>query len=360
MREKSDNGVLTVKLTRKELKDLMKTKLFKAGLNEEHADGVADVLVHADARGVHSHGAMRVEYYAERIAKGGITANPAFEFEKTGPSTGVFDADNGAGHVAAKEAMDEAISIAKENGIAVVGVKRMSHSGSLSYFTEQAAKQDLVALSVCQSDPMVVPFGGAEPYYGTNPIAFAAPGKDGKLISFDMATTVQAWGKVLHARSKNEEIENDWAVDKDGNATTDPFAVNALLPIAGPKGYGLMMMVDILSGVLLGLPFGGKVSSMYNDLSKGRELGQLHVVINPSYFTDLNTFKENIAQTMSDLNGIKPAPGFDHVSYPGERSAKREEAYEKNGIEIVDDIYEYLVSDTIHNNMYDNQDPFAK
>lgn len=349
-----------MRLNREELHELMQKKLHKAGLVDEHASVVADVLAHADARGVHSHGAMRVEYYAERIAKGGITNDPKFTFEQTGPSTGVFDGDNGAGHVAAKEAMDEAIKMAKDNGVAVIGVRRIGHSGALSYFTERAAKQDLISISVCQSDPMVVPFGGAEPYYGTNPIAFAAPGQDGKLISFDMATTVQAWGKVLHARSKNEKIDDDWAVDKDGNPTTDPFAINALLPIAGPKGYGLMMMVDILSGILLGLPFGSKVSSMYNDLAKGRELGQLHIVINPEFFTDLESFKANIAQTMKDINNIKPAAGFDHVSYPGQRSAEREAAYLKDGIEIVDEIYDYLVSDVVHNDSYGNMDPFAK
>jgi ureidoglycolate dehydrogenase (NAD+) len=348
-----------MKVAKDELKSLMQNKLHQAGLSEAHAEGVADVLVHADARGIHSHGAMRVEYYAERIAKGGINAEPNFTFEKTGPTSAVFDGDNGAGHVAAKEAMDEAINMAKENGIAVVGVRRISHSGALSYFVQQAAAQDLVGISVCQSDPMVVPFGGAEAYYGTNPIAFAAPGKDGKHITFDMATTVQAWGKILHARSKNEDIPSDWAVDKDGESTTDPFKVNALMPISGPKGYGLMMMVDVLSGILLGLPFGNKVSSMYSDLSEGRELGQLHIVINPSYFTDLDTFKENIMTTMGDLNNIKPAPGYDKVSYPGQRSAEREAKYMEQGIEIVDDIYEYLVSDTIHNNAYDNQDPFA-
>ncbi|MEN1967431.1 ureidoglycolate dehydrogenase [Lentibacillus sp. N15] len=349
-----------MKVAKQKLKQLMKNKLHQAGLSDEHADGVADVLVHADARGVHSHGAMRVEYYAERIAKGGINTEPNFQFEKTGPSTAVFDGDNGVGHVAAKQAMDEAVKMAKENGIAVVGVKRISHSGSLSYFVQQAARENLVGISVCQSDPMVVPFGGAEAYYGTNPIAFAAPGENDKLITFDMATTVQAWGKILHARSKNEAIPADWAVDENGESTTNPFDVKALLPIAGPKGYGLMMMVDVLSGILLGLPFGNKVSSMYHDLSAGRNLGQLHIVINPESFTNLQQFKQNISQTMTDLNQIKPAPGFDHVSYPGQRSAEREAKYNEEGIEVVDDIYNYLVSDTIHNNNYDHKDPFAK
>lgn len=349
-----------MKVTKEKLKELIKNKLHKAGLSESHADTAADVLVFADARGIHSHGSMRVEYYSERIAKGGINTNPDFKFEKTGPCSGVFHADGGSGLVAAKEAMIEAINIAKENGVAIVGVENMSHSGAISYFTEQAADEDLVAISVTLSDPMVVPFGGAEPYYGTNPIAFAAPSSDGRKITLDMATTVQAWGKILYARSKNESIPDTWAVDANGNSTTDPHKVNALLPISGPKGYGLMMMVDVLSGILLGLPFGNKVTSMYSDLSEYRKLGQLHIVINPSYFTDLNKFKENITQTMTDLNGIKPAPGFNKVLYPGQNNDEVIEKYEKDGIDIVDDIYEYLVSDVVHNNKYDNKDPFAE
>ncbi|CEG26509.1 ureidoglycolate dehydrogenase [Bacillus sp. B-jedd] len=349
-----------MRVTKEQLKNLITKKLHKAGLSEEHAGGVAEVLVHADARGVHSHGAMRVEYYAERISKGGTNTKPDFKFEKTGPCSAIFDGDNGAGHVASKLAMDEAIQMAKENGIAVVGVKRIGHSGALSYFVQQAVEADLVGISVCQSDPMVVPFGGAEPYYGTNPIAFGAPGKDGEHIIFDMATTIQAWGKILHARSKNESIPDTWAVDSNGEPTTDPFKVNALLPIAGPKGYGLMMMVDVLSGVLLGLPFGNKVSSMYHDLTEGRNLGQLHIVINPEFFAGLGVFKDAIAQSIKDLKEIKPAPGFDQVYYPGEPNVLTEQEYEKNGIEIVDDIYEYLVSDVIHNNAFDNKGAFAK
>lgn len=349
-----------MKVTAKELETLISNKLTKAGLTEEHAQVVADVLVHADARGYHSHGAMRVEYYAERIAKGGINASPEIKFEKTGPVTAVFEGDNGVGHYMAKKAMEEAITIAKENGIAVVGVRNISHSGALSYFVEQAADEGLIGISVCQSDPMVVPFGGAEPYYGTNPIAFAAPSTSDKKIIFDMATTVQAWGKILHHRSRNEAIPDSWAVDENGEPTTDPFEVKALLPIAGPKGYGLMMMVDILSGVLLGLPSGKHVTSMYEDLTEYRKLGQLHIVINPEFFHSAQSFKENITKTMEEINQVKPKEGYDRVSYPGQRSEERAEQAYQSGIEIVDDIYEYLISDTVHHNQYDNKDPFAK
>lgn len=350
-----------MKVSEQELKQLMKTKFIKSGLSDEHSSKVAEILTWADARGIHSHGAVRVEYYSERISKGGINTNPNFRFEKTGPSSGIYYGDNGNGFVAATRAMEEAINMAKESGVAVVGIKNISHSGSLGYYVEMAAEQDLVSISVCQSDPMAVPYGGSEPYYGTNPIAFGAPTSDEKKIVFDMATTVQSWGKVLYARSKKEPIPDTWAVDEDGNPTTDSTNVNALVPISGAKGYGLMMMVDILSGVMLGLPFGKHVSSMYDDLSKGRDLGHLHIVIDPSRFINIDVFKEKMSTVLEELSEIKPAPGFDKVYYPGERGLLRKKNYEDTGgIEIVDDIYNYLISDDIHYNRYDNKNKFAE
>lgn len=348
-----------MKLSKQQLHQLIQKKINAAGLSQEHAAIVADVLVHADARGVHSHGAVRVEYYSERISKGGTNNHPNFTFEKSGPCSAIFDGDNGAGHVAAKLSMDHAIDMAKNNGVAVVGVRRIGHSGALSFFVQQAAKAGMIGISLCQSDPMVVPYGGAEVYYGTNPIAFSAPGEGDDIITFDMATTVQAWGKVLDARSRNVPIPETWAVDAEGNSTTDPFAVCGLQSIAGPKGYGLMMMVDVLAGVLLGVPFGKHVSSMYHDLSKGRELGQLHIVINPNFFTGITNFRQNISQVMSELNAVKPAPNVKQVLYPGQNSHAKEIASEKEGIEIVDEIYQYLISDDLYQRSYDHKDPFA-
>jgi len=348
-----------MRVTKEKLHQLISNKMHKAGLSREHADIAADVLVWADLRAIHSHGAMRVEYYSERISKGGITTAPNITWNKTAPSIAVLDGDNACGLYLAKIAMDEAIKMAKEVGVAVVGVRRMSHSGALGYFVEQATDAGMVAISVCQSDPMVVPFGGSQEYYGTNPIAFGAPSSDGRNIIFDMATTVQAWGKILHARSKKESIPPTWAVDADGNPTTDTSKVEALLPISGPKGYGLMMMVDILSGVLLGVPFGKHVSSMYADLSKGRNLGHLHIVLNPEFFGNTQ-FKQHISQTINELKQIKPAPGFNEVYYPGENRLNQIKEYEKDGIEIVDDIYNYLVSDDIHFDRYDGKNKFAE
>lgn len=349
-----------MKVSRETLHQLIANKLNKAGLTHNHADIIADVLVYADARGIHSHGAVRVEYYAERIAKGGTNRQPNFTFEKTGPCSGILHADNAAGQVAAKMGMEHAIEIARENGVAVVGIRRMGHSGAISYFARQAARAGFIGLSLCQSDPMVVPFGGAEIYYGTNPLAFAAPGEGDDIITFDMATTVQAWGKILDARSRHETIPDSWAVDKNGAPTSDPFAVHALLPAAGPKGYGLMMMIDVLSGILLNLPFGRQVSSMYDNLSQGRELGQLHIVINPQFFSSSTLFRQHISDTMRELNAITPAPGFNQVYYPGQNLDINEKNSAVDGIEIVDEIYDYLVSDALYNRSYETHSPFAK
>jgi len=120
-----------------------------------------------------------------------------------------------------------------------------------------------------------------------------------------------------------------------------------------------MMMVDILCGSLLGVPFGKHVSSMYADLSTGRELGQIHLVINPEYFTSLNAFKNNMHSMVDELHNLRPALGFDKVLIPGESSEKKAKDYERNGIPIVKEIYDYLVSADIHYNRYEGKSAFA-
>lgn len=342
------------------LHELIKNKLMRAGLQENHAEETAKHLVFADASGIHSHGAVRVDYYAERISKGGTTLAPEITFEKTGPSTGIVHCDNGMGQYVCNEALKYALEMVEESGLAFVGVSQTGHSGALSYYVKQAAEKGYVALSMCQSDPMVVPFGGSENYFGTNPIAFAVPCEGQAPVVFDMATTVQAWGKILDARSKQREIPNTWAVDKDGNPTTDPNSVNGLLPIAGPKGYGLMMMVDILAGSLLGLPFGKHVSSMYDDLTAKRNLGQMYLLIDPARFTDPVAFQQRILQMVEELHAIKPAKGFEQVYYPGELGQKTYETYMAEGIPIATPIFEYLESDTVHFDQYGGKGAFAK
>ncbi|MBG9982075.1 ureidoglycolate dehydrogenase [Aerococcaceae bacterium DSM 111020] len=348
-----------IPVTEDELHSLIKNKLMKAGLPEEAAHETSNHLTYADMIGIHSHGAVRVEYYAERIAKGGVTTDPEIKFEKTGPSSAIFHGDNSQGHYIANLAVEPAIEMAKESGVAVVGVSKCSHTGTLSYYLRKFVENNLLCIAMTQSDPMVVPFGGAEVYYGTNPIGFGAPSNSEHPLIFDMATTVQAWGKILDARSKGRSIPDTWAVDENGAATTDPNAVAGLVPIAGPKGYGLMMMVDIFAGVLLDLPYGKHVTSMYHDLHSGRDLGQTYIIIDPERFGGLGAFKEKITRTMDELNAIKPATGFDRVQYPGQGSNERYAKALKEGTEIPESIYNYLTSEDIHYDNYDGKGIFA-
>ena len=189
--------LVTLSIT--QLEELMKKKLIAAGLPQEAA---SETFSYCRCNRCPFPGAVRMDYYAERIAKGGITLAPKLSFEKTGPATGIFHGDNGMGQYVCNEAMKIAIHLAKEAGIAYVGVEQTSHSGTMAYYVKKAAEEELIALAMCQSDPMAVPFGGTRNYFGTNPIAFAAPRAGHEPIVFDMATTVQAWGKILDARAK--------------------------------------------------------------------------------------------------------------------------------------------------------------
>src|SRR5699024_9286113 len=150
--------------------------------------------------------------------------------------------------------------------------------------------------------------------------------------------------------SKGEDIPETWAVDKTGAPTTNPYNVAGLVPIAGPKGYGLMMMVDILAGVLLGLPFGKSVTSMYHDLSENRNLGHTFIIIDPARFRDVEGFKKDMDQTVSELHAVPAAPDFDQVYYPGELSALSLERSRKEGVEIAKSIMDYLESDEVYIN----------
>lgn len=344
-----------------ELHQLTTQKLMAAGLPKAAAEETANHVLYADLGGFHSHGVVRVEYYAERIAKGGVNTNPQLKFENTAASTAIFHGDNGQGHFVVNESLKPAMKMAKENGCAVVGISKVSHTGTMSYYLKKIVDNDLIGISITNSDPMVVPYGGSEIFYGTNPIGFGAPSADkARPIIFDMATTVQAWGKILDARSKGNSIPNTWAVDAKGNPTTNPDEVAGLLPIAGPKGYGLMMMVDILTAVMLGLPNGKHVSSMYTDLSAGRDLGHTFILIDPKRFVGLEAFKAAILKTQEELHAIKPASDFKQVYYPGELFILNQEKHLQNGIDVPEEIIKYLQSDVIHRDRYDGLSTFAK
>jgi ureidoglycolate dehydrogenase (NAD+) len=331
-----------VVVSHEELKKLTASKLVQAGLNPNHAEVTAQVLVHADLRGVSSHGVLRTEHYVRRLNEGGLNKNPSFSFDQTGPCSGIFNGDDGLGHVIAKQAMHEAMNIAKENGIGMITVMNSSHCGALSYFVQQAAEQGLIGVAMTHTDKIVVPFGGAEPFLGTNPIAYGFPAKTNKPIILDMATSNVALGKILYAKEAGKDIPDGWGVDENGKSTTNPNEVKALTPFAGPKGYGLGMVVDIFSGLLAGAAFGPHISKMYGDYNKSRKLGHYVCAINPSFFTDKEDFLAGIDGMIHEIHQVKPAEGFDQVFVPGEPEQLKEEKHLQEGVPITESVYQYL------------------
>ena len=332
----------TVIVRKEELAALVSAKLALAGMPQKDADTVADVLVYADLRGVHSHGVIRVEHYLQRIRAGGMNLRSDFELLRLKPSVALVDAHGAAGHVSMKFAAERALEMAASEGVAVVGVKNNSHCGALAYYADMALKAKKAALVCGNVNKLVVPFGGAEPFFGSNPMAFGFPG-EAEDILLDMATSEVAWGKILTHREKNAPIPDTWAVDDEGKRCTDPHKATALLPFGGPKGYGITVMVEALTGLLVGGVFGPHVKLMYGDYNQYRDLSNLLVVIDPAVFWGGDGYLR-MAQTMIDeIHRIPPAPGFDRVLVPGEIERRFMDRYAAEGIPVPKKIRDFLI-----------------
>lgn len=330
-----------------ELTEITAKKLIAAGFRPADANTVADVLVYADKRGVHSHGVMRVEHYCTRLAKGGLNPVPHITIEEKTPVISIVDSDDGMGHVACKIATKHGISVAKKFGMAMVVVKRTSHCGALAYYAEMAAREDIISIGMTQTDKCVVPFGGAEPFFGTNPIAFSFPSDADNPVVGDMATSNVAFGKILYSKEKNLPIPNDWAVDKDGNPITDPNEFSALLPFGGAKGYCIGLAIDALTGVLMNAQFGPHIHQMYGEYDKMRDLVSTFIFINPEFFGGTTSYKKLMKQMSDELHQSKPRKGNKQVLLPGEPEFINAKESESKGVRIPESVYEYLISDMI-------------
>jgi ureidoglycolate dehydrogenase (NAD+) len=326
----------------RELRSLVFERLSEGGLNEDHAEIVADVLVHADLRGVRSHGVIRTEHYVTRLKAGSLNPNPAFAVKEVRSGAAVLNADAGMGHVACCEAMDKATEMAKKSGIAMVGVENGSHCGALSYFVLRAVAKDMIGMAVTHTDKCVAPFGGAKAFFGTNPIAYGFPTKNHDPVVLDMATSNTAFGNILHAKEQGTPIPDDWGIDSEGAPTTDPEKVEALIPFGGYKGYGLALVIDVLTGVLMGAKYGPHITAMYGDYDKPRELASLMIAIDPSTFTSVDGFKAQMDAMVDELHAQPPAPGFERVLVAGDPQRILQEANLKNGVPVVDTIYKWL------------------
>ncbi|MGL4677619.1 MAG: Ldh family oxidoreductase [Brevinema sp.] len=318
-------------------------KLTQGGLPRNDADIVAEILAHGDARGVRSHGTIRLEHYLNRIKYGGINLNADYQFKLTSKSCAIMDVDGGMGHVGMKKATIEALNRVKETGIFAVSVQNASHCGALSYYIEMAVKEGMIAMVFVNTDKCVVPFGAEKPYFGTNPIAFGFPGKKYRII-IDMATSEVAFGKVLAAREGGvEKIPSTWGVDTQGLPTIDPFKVVAVSPMAGYKGTAIATMVEGFTGFFTGA-FGPHITSMYGDLDKYRNVGGFLFFMDPNAFGAADIYLQSTDKLFEEIKNAVPAPGNAPLVVAGEPEELRYQESLKNGVLIYESVYQILHS----------------
>ena len=265
------------------LKNVAEEILKKVDVDVNSIDIIVDTILFANRRGNATHGIGRLPLYVNKIKNGTLNPYDQTEVIIDNECIAVMDAHNGFGQVAAYHAAKMGIDRANRFGVSVVGVRNSNNFGTAGYFGNLIASQGYMALIFSNAAPALAPTGGSKKIFGTNPICFAFPGtKEKNPIILDMATTVAARGKIRLAAKNGEKIPMDWATDKDGNPTDDPekALMGMLLPIAGYKGYGLSMFVDIFAGLITGSAFAGDVKNLGNIEAESR-MGHFLIIIDP-------------------------------------------------------------------------------
>jgi LDH2 family malate/lactate/ureidoglycolate dehydrogenase len=305
------------------------------GLPGAAAEAVAEGLVDADMRGISSHGVMLVPMYAERIRAGSVsTATIADPVVDLG-AIAVLDAGNALGILTGDQAMALAAERAREFGIGAVAVRHAFHFGGAFRFAMAAARSGLVGIAAANTRPLIPAPGGAKAVVGNNPLAIGVP-TPGEPIVLDMALSEAALGKIRLAAQAGREIPPTWATDAAGVPTTDPEAAIAglLLPAAGPKGYGLAFMVDVLTGVLSGGAFGAGVQGLYADTAVPNDCAHFFLAIDPAAFGGAEEFAARVAELAAQVSASPTAPGVDRVLLPGQLEAERHALAAADGVPV--------------------------
>lgn len=308
--------------------------LQSSNVPKEDARVAAAALVRADLRGIDTHGIVRLPGYLTRLDKRLVNAAPRLAFERITPSVARLDGQNGLGFVIASRAIEEALGMAQDSGIALVGVRNSTHFGMAATYLLQAVEAGCLAMVFTNASRALPPWGGTEEMFGTSPFAAAAPNEGGLPFILDMAPTVVARGKIRKAAREGREIPDTWALDGEGKPTTDPDAAlkGTLLPIGGPKGAGLSMLMDILCGVLTGANFAGGVGDQYRNFDRPQGVGHFILVMTPDIFISAAEFTARMAELVATVKANPKAKGVEEIFMPGEPEARIEAARRADGI----------------------------
>ena len=310
-----------------ELEALSVSILSAIGCDEETARFVALHLVDADIKGVESHGVMRLIQYVEQADEGYFQPSARPELKENGQGAWLVDGQRGFGMPAINLAVDTAVTQAKKQGISAVGVMNCGHTGRLGAFCEQGARESCLIILFGGGGRgiwrQVAPHGGTKAVLPTNPYAFGIPGGDKGPVILDFATSVAAGGWIYAAKSAGGEVPEGMIVDPDGNPSRDPddyLQGGALLPAAGPKGYGLALIAELVGEAML-----GPVTV---------DLHWILLAIDVGRYRAPSEFHARAEAILAELRACPPAPGFDRVEIPGERERAIEKKRRSSGIPV--------------------------
>lgn len=313
-----------------------------ADLSSEHARLVADVLVRADLRGIRSHGVARLSYFLVRLGRGTINVRPSMIFETGSATTGLLNADNAIGIVAADRGMSEALAMAEKFGSGFVAISRSSHFGYAGYWSERAMQHGCIGISLSNSGRRATPTFASESLLGTNPLSVTIPGNKTDFF-LDMATTAVAVGKIETALREDRAIPHGWT---DANASSPRLDEHGVLDYAAPllplggagdeagghKGYGLSLMVELLCGALSGTGLQERLdgASGHAPPAMGHFMGAIKV----SGFRPPPEVGADMDATFDLIRGANKTPGHDRIFIPGEPEAIAEKGYEAHGVPV--------------------------
>jgi (2R)-3-sulfolactate dehydrogenase (NADP+) len=313
-----------------QLDDLGRRALERAGANSAMAAATARALVYADARGMASHGVARVPQYATHLANGRAdgAAQPGIVRAKGGAL--LVDARCGLAFPACALAVDHAIRRARESGIAFAGVTNSHHFGVAAYHLEPVAVTGMVGLALGNSPAAMPAAGGRRPLFGTNPIAAVFPRRDGAPLVIDLSLSEVARGKLMIAAKEGRAIPPDWALDRDGDPTTDAKAglEGSMLPMGGTKGAMLALVVELLVTALTGAAMGFEASSFFVDAGNRPRIGQAFLVVDPDALAGGAVYRERVETLIA---AMMQDPG---VRLPGYRRNALAAKAKANGVEI--------------------------
>jgi len=337
--------VVTPRVREADLLAFVERALTTVGVDQAQARIVADVLVAADRRGIESHGVARLRwFYVDRIRNGRIAARPRYEVVRERDASFLMDAGNGLGHPASHHAMTRTIEKAKSNGIAFSAVRNSNHYGIAGYYAMMALEHDMIGICTTDSAHFAVPTFGRTKMQGTNPFAFAVPAGEEPPFVLDFATTTVTYGKLEVYERKALALKPGWAVDGDGNPTTDPGARHwgSLLPLGGfgienggHKGYGLGALSEILTGVLAAGWFGAALTLTESPDAPSGITSHFFGAIRIDALRDADDFKREMDRELRTFKTSAPVPGQDRVYVAGEIEHENEIAFKRDGIPLI-------------------------